>query len=244
VTATYVYGLVAAGTDLPDGLVGLGPSGEVRTVEHDGVAAIVGDVPVDRPLGTRDDLLAHEAVVDRVAASTTVLPMRFPAVVEDDQVVDELLVPHRDRFLRALDALDGFVQYSLKGRYVQEVLLQEIVDEEPAVADLQERIRGVSEDASYYDRVKLGEIVARAMEQRRDVDARDILDRIGPFAEQVSSTTPSQPDDVVDAAFLVARDAAEEFEREVEELGGDTHEWLRLRLLGPLAPYDFVPAED
>jgi hypothetical protein len=29
----------------------------------------------------------------------------------------------------------------------------------------------------------------------------------------------------------------------VEELGGDTHEWLKLRLLGPLAPYDFVPEE-
>jgi len=57
----------------------------------------------------------------------------------------------------------------------------------------------------------------------------------------VSTTTPTEPEEVVNAAFLVRRDAAEEFENEVEELGGDTHEWLRLRLLGPLAPYDFVP---
>ena len=223
-TATYVYGLVAADAELPDGLRGLGPSGEVTTVEHDGVAALVGDVPADRPLGTRDDLMAHENVVDTVAAATTVLPMRFPAVVEHDQVVEELLVPHHDRFVR-------------------EVLVQEIVEEEPAVAELQERIRGVPEDASYYDRVKLGEIVAKAMEQRRDVDARDIVERLSPFARQVSSSTPGQPDDVVEAAFLVARDGAEEFEKEVEELGADTHEWLRLRLLGPLAPYDFVPED-
>jgi len=243
VTATYVYGLVAAGTTLPEDLVGLGPSGRVSLVEHDGVAAIVGDVP-DRPLGTRDDLTAHEAVVDTVAAATTVLPMRFPAVVEDSQVIDELLAPHQDRFLRALEQLDGMVQYSLKGRYVEEVLLKEIVEEEPAVAELQERIRGVSEDASYYDRVKLGEIVAKAMEERRDVDANDILDRISPFAEQASPTTPPQPDEVVDIAFLVRRDGVEQFESEVEELGADTHEWLRLRLLGPLAPYDFVPAEE
>lgn len=242
-TATYVYGLVAADAELPDGLKGLGPTGEVSTIEHDGVAALVGDIPADRPLGTRDDLMAHEAVVDAVAAATTVLPMRFPAVVEHDQVVDELLAPHHDRFLRALDALDGLVQYSLKGRYVQEVLVREIVDEEPAVAELQERIRGVPEDASYYDRVKLGEIVAKAMEQRRDVDANDIVDRISPYARQVVSSTPAQPDDVVEVAFLVARDAAEEFEKEVEELGADTHEWLRLRLLGPIAPYDFVPED-
>src|SRR5918999_12836 len=82
-TPTYVYGLIASDTELPDGLEGLGPSGKVSKIAHGEVAAIVSDVPVDRPLGMRKDLLAHEAVVDAVAASSTVLPMRFPAVVQE-----------------------------------------------------------------------------------------------------------------------------------------------------------------
>ncbi|MCE3553104.1 GvpL/GvpF family gas vesicle protein [Pseudonocardia sp. RS11V-5] len=240
---TYVYGLVRSDAELPEDLVGLGPSGTVSTVVHEKVAAIVGDVPLDRPLGTRDDLVAHEAVVDSVAAHTTVLPMRFPAVIEEEGVLEELLEPHHDRFVRALDQLEGTVQYTLKGRYDQDVLLREVVEEDSGVRELQERIRGVPEDAAYYDRVKLGELIVKALEERRDVDAKDILDRIGPFAEAVSATTPTQPEDVVNAAFLVRRDGAEEFEAAVEELGGDTHEWLKLRLLGPLAPYDFVPEE-
>jgi len=243
VTATYVYGLVSADAELPEDLVGLGPSGEVTTVAHEAVAAIVGDVPLDRPLGTRDDLVAHEAVVDAVAATTTVLPMRFPAVVEQEGVVEELLAPHHDQFVRALEQLEGKVQYTLKGSYEQDVLLQEIVEEDAGIRELQERIRGVPEDASYYDRVQLGELIVKALEERRDVDAADVLERIGEFAEAVSATTPTQPEDVVNAAFLVRRDAADEFEDAVEELGADTHEWLRLRLLGPLAPYDFIPQE-
>jgi hypothetical protein len=243
VSAIYVYGLVAADAALPDDLVGLGPSGTVTTMAHEKVAAIVGDVPLDRPLGTRDDLVAHEAVVDSVAARTTVLPMRFPAVIEEEGVVDELLAPHHDRFVRALEQLEGTVQYTLKGRYDQDVLLREIVEEDAEVRALQERIHGVPEDASYYDRVKLGELIVKALEERRDVDAQDVLDRIGPFAESVSATTPTQPEDVVNAAFLVRRDGAEDFEKAVEELGADTSEWLKLRLLGPLAPYDFVPEE-
>lgn len=242
-TATYVYGLVSADAELPEDLVGLGPSGEVTTVAHEAVAAIVGDVPLDRPLGTRDDLVAHEAVVDAVAATTTVLPMRFPAVVEQEGVVEELLAPHHDQFVRALEQLEGKVQYTLKGSYEQDVLLQEIVEEDAGIRELQERIRGVPEDASYYDRVQLGELIVKALEERRDVDAADVLERIGEFAEAVSATTPTQPEDVVNAAFLVRRDAADEFEDAVEELGADTHEWLRLRLLGPLAPYDFIPQE-
>lgn len=242
-TATYVYGLVSADAELPEDLVGLGPSGEVTTVAHEAVAAIVGDVPLDRPLGTRDDLVAHEAVVDAVAATTTVLPMRFPAVVEQEGVVEELLAPHHDQFVRALEQLEGKVQYTLKGSYEQDVLLQEIVEEDAGIRELQERIRGVPEDASYYDRVQLGELIVKALEERRDVDAADVLERIGEFAEAVSATTPTQPEDVVNAAFLVRRDAADEFEDAVEELGADTHTWLRLRLLGPLAPYDFIPQE-
>src|SRR2546423_4480141 len=74
---TYVYGLVAAETEVPPDLTGLGPSGQVSTIKHGQVAAVVSDVPTDRPLGTRDDLMAHEAVVDTLAAVSTVIPMRF-----------------------------------------------------------------------------------------------------------------------------------------------------------------------
>lgn len=243
-SARYVYGLVSADAELPGDLIGLGPSGKVTMIVHESVAAIVGDVPLDRPLGTRDDLMAHEAVVDTVAAAMTVLPMRFPAVVEERGVVEELLAPHHDRFVRALRQLEGKVQYTLKGSYEQDVLLREVVEDDAGIRELHERVRELPEDAAYYDRVELGERIVAALEERRDVDAVDILERIGEYAEAVSASTPTRPEDVVNAAFLVDRDGAGEFEAAVEELGADTHEWLRLRLLGPLAPYDFIPQED
>ena len=74
---TYVYGVVAADTALPEGLHGVGPSGTVSLVADGKIAAVVGDVPLDRPLGNRDDLMAHKFVVDAIAGVTTVLPMRF-----------------------------------------------------------------------------------------------------------------------------------------------------------------------
>src|SRR5437773_1132087 len=83
--------VVAAGAVLPEGLRGLGPSGTVSLVADGRVAAVVGDVPLDRPLGTREDLMTHETVIDAVAGATTILPMRFPAVVEEKGVVAELL---------------------------------------------------------------------------------------------------------------------------------------------------------
>ena len=59
---TYVYGVVAADTALPEGLRGLGPSGTVSLMTDGQIAAVAGDVPVDRPLATRDDLMTNESV--------------------------------------------------------------------------------------------------------------------------------------------------------------------------------------
>jgi hypothetical protein len=242
-SATYVYGLVGADTDLPDDLAGLGPSGRVSTIAHGRVAAIVSDVPADRPLGTRDDLLAHEAVVDTVAATVAVLPMRFPAVVEEEGVVEELLAPHHDHFEAVLGELEGRVQFTLKGRYEQDVVLRKVLEGHEEIQGLQEKVRGLPEEATYYDRVRLGELVVAALEERRDAEAAQMLERLRPFAVSSVADPPGQPEDLINAAFLVERDRVREFEDAVEDLGRGVIDRVRLRLLGPLAPYDFVPEE-
>src|SRR5882757_2287564 len=240
-TARYVYGLVSADTELPPNLDGLGPSGRVSTIAHERIAAIVSDVPTDRPLGTRDDLIAHERVLDTIAERSAVLPMRFPAVVEEEGVVQELLAPHQERFVEALARVDGLVQFTLKGRYEQDAMLREIAQADEEIMALRERVRNLPEDAAYYDRIRLGELVVNAMKQRREADGRRVLERLQPFATDISTRPMAQPDEVVNAAFLVARDRVKQFDDAVEEIGGDLAGRVRFRLVGPLAPYDFVP---
>ena len=211
---------------------------------HGRVAAIISDVPVDRPLGVRGDLLAHETVLDAVAAGATVVPMRFPAVVEEDAVVDELLAPNEDRFVTLLDDLvEDRVQFTLSGRYEQDAVLREILVGDPEIAALREKVRRLPDDASYYDRVRLGELVVQALEDRRDGEAAAIVDRLAPFAVATTSNPPGAPEDVLNAAFLVERERQWEFEDAVESVGEDLAGRIRLRLLGPVAPYDFVDEE-
>jgi hypothetical protein len=241
VSPTYVYGLISADTALAPDLTGLGPSGRVSTVTHGRLAAVVSDVPTERPLGTRDDLMAHEAVVDSLAATATVIPMRFPAVVEESGVVDELLAPNHDRFVTMLAELEGRVQFTLKGSYDSDVVLREVVDGDEEIQALQAKVRGMPEDATYYDRIRLGELIVGSLEQKRDGDAEQILNRLESAAVEVAARQPASPEDVVNAAFLVDRDGSQDFAEVVEQVGRDVHGRIQLRLLGPLAPYDFVP---
>jgi len=238
-SATYVYGIVHAELAVPAELVGL-DGAPVELVAHEGVAALVSSAPTERPLGTREDLFAHEKVVDTVASDVTVLPMRFGSVIERPAVVGELLAPHAAELTAALTDLDGYVQYSVKGRYEREVVLREVVLADPDISDLRERISGVPEEASYEDRLRLGELVVGALEERARRDGPGMHETLSAYAARAVARPSSDPEQVLDSAFLVPRGRRHEFEHAVDQLGSEVAETVKFRLIGPLAPYDFV----
>lgn len=242
----YVYGVTRSGAALPGDVRGLDDRG-VSLVEDGGVcAAIVSDLPRDRALGERADLVAHQRVLNAlVDAGTVVLPFRFGAALADRAAVaKELLAGNSARFGEILDRLEGRVELRMKATYVQDAVLREIMAAEPEIAELSRRLREVPPDiadAVYYDRVRLGELIAQAMQRLREADAGVLLDGAAPAAEAVAPKTPVREEDVVDASFLVRADRRAEFEKVVRELGRAHAERVRIRLIGPLPPYDFVP---
>ncbi len=242
-TGTYVYAVVAAGADVPADLEPVGGSADgVAIIEHGDLAAVVSDVPVDEPLGKRADLMAHERVVNTIAAETTVLPMRFGGVVADDRaVIDELLTEHHDWFTGALAELDGCVEFVLHGRYDQDVLFARILEQNSEIARLSEQIRGLDPDATYYERIRLGEAIAREVEGARAVDATTAEQWLAPYAERVAAKAVEDEDGAVHLGLLVRRDRRSDFEQAVDSLGDEWDSRISLRLIGPVAPYDFLP---
>lgn len=242
-TATYVYAVVAADADIPEGLEPVGEEpGELGILDHRSLAAVVSDVPVDKPLGRRQDLMSHERVVNAIAENVTVLPMRFGGVVENDQaVIDELLEQNHDYFVWALEQLDGCVQFVLHGRYDQDQLLGGLLQGNAEMAQLSESIRGKDEDATYYDRIKLGEMISNELEKLRVDDAGAAEERISPFAVAVLVKEAGGEDGAVNLSVLVRREQRSDFEQAVDALGDDWGDRVALRLIGPVAPFDFLP---
>ncbi|GLZ11949.1 gas vesicle protein [Actinomadura sp. NBRC 104425] len=244
-TPLYVYGVIRGDAQVPPGLAGLGDQ-PVTVVARNGCGAVVSALPAGRALGERADLLAHQRVLAAlVDAGLAVLPFRFGAAMTDrNAVAEELLAANADRFADALDQVDGRLELRLKGTYVQDTVLREVMTGDPQVAELSQRLRQAPADAAdalYYDRVRLGELIAQALQRRREHDARVLLERLAPAARRVAPKTPARDEDVVDAAFLIDRDRRGDFEQAVDALGAEHADRIRLRLIGPLPPYDFVP---
>jgi len=236
----YVYGIIRASDGVPDGLVGL-DGALVNTVRHGRIAAAVGVIALDRPPGRRADLMAHSEVLDALASAAPVVPVQFGTAVDDrDGLVDVVLAPEEEQLAELLDSLEGRVQLNLKASYREDVVLGEVVTSDPEIAALREAVSGQPEDKAYGERVRLGQLVSRAMEHKRAQDTEVLLDAVLPYVEAHAMRDAGGLDHVFDVALLVDEARLGELDDHLEGLAEAVHERIRLRLVGPVAPYDFV----
>ena len=237
---TYLYGIVTRGARVPEGLTGLDGT-PVRVLEDRGVAAAVADVMLERPPGRRKDLLAHTRVLEALAEEGPVVPVRFGSILTDDAaVLHEILAPQAGRFVEVLASLEGKRQLNLRASYNESAVLQEIVTENPQIAALRSRTRDQDPAVAQPDLVRLGELVARAVEQKRVADTDLVLDQVRPLVEAEALTPGGDLQDLFRVSLLVRDEQRSELEHVLEAVAEAVHERIHLELTGPLPPYDFV----
>lgn len=236
----WMYGVVPGGLASPDEV---GVDGEpIEVVRAGDVAAVVSWMNLDRPPGRKAELLAYHGVLDVLARSGPVAPVRFGTVMADREAVVEFLEVQEGELGEVLALLEGRRQFNLRAKYVEDAVLAELVTLDPEIRDLHERTREMPEDASYPDRVRLGELVVRGLEQRGAEDAALLLDTVLPRVVEHVDRTASNPSVVLDVALLVDESQGDELVQVLEGLAEAVHERIRLELVGPMAPYDFAGA--
>ncbi|WP_430332771.1 GvpL/GvpF family gas vesicle protein [Rhodococcus sp. ACT016] len=241
-TAVYVYGLVPADVEVKPDATGIGtPPAPLDTVAFDDIAALVSDVDPDAQLGTPDDLRTHARILDTTATVAPVLPFRFGSVMTDtDAVVSELLEPYRDEFHEALDELEGLVEYVVKGKYVEDTVLREILSADGEADRLREIIQDQPEEVTRDARLALGERITRALSTRRDHDTQQLVEALDQVAKDVRVRDVTGDEDAGSVAVLIATDDVDSLDKTVERLTQDWQDRVDLTVLGPLAAYDFV----
>jgi hypothetical protein len=241
--AKYVYGVVRAGGGPWPKLEGM--NGEpVSPVSIEGLAALTSDVPDGFLEAGREELLTHSRVLEQALEQGTVLPMRFGVVMPNERSVrEELLAPHGEELEAQLSDMDGKVEVNLKVLHDEETILREVLDEVPEAAELRRSIQGKPEDATYYERIRLGELIAAALDDKREQTGPAIVARLSPHAVAVQVADPAHERMALNASFLVERNALERFDRAVEELAEEQGGRIRVKYTGPLPPHSFVELE-
>lgn len=246
VAGTYLYGIGHAtpfhGKDAGFNVSGVGGEGaEVRAIEYRDLAALVSDARQAHFDLSREHVLSHQRVLEAALERSAILPVSFATVMPDDEHVREnLLIPAYEDLLEGLDYVEGRVELDLRVLWNRERLFAEVVAEDEAIRVRRDRIAGQPEDATYYERVQLGEMTAAAISRKREDLASLIWETLEPLAVESVENEMLTEMMVLNAAFLVDRSREAEFDNEVQALAGSQAERLIFRYIGPLPPYNFI----
>lgn len=240
--AIYVYGVLPADElgSLPEkGVQGVA----VRAVQHEDLVALTSELKEDSLAAARE-VRGHWRVLDEASKNATVLPTRFGTVLESDEAVrHQLLAPNRERLTELMRYVAGRVQLNVKGDYDEPTLIASIAQRSPQILALRDKLRALPAEAAYYDRIRLGELVATEVERRREADTQRALDLLGPHAVDSRQEQPPLPQCAYKLAFLVERDQQARFTAAVNQLVAACGEDIEIRYVGPLPPYSFAEAD-
>jgi hypothetical protein len=220
---------------------GLEGHDRVRILTYDDLAAVVSDARQDQYAISRENLLAHQRVVAQAMTRSDVLPVAFGTVAESDQQVQEqLLQGMADDLHQALDYVGGRIELDLSVLWNEERFFAEIVAENDDIRVLRDSLVGQPPEATHYERVRLGERVAAALQRKSEAEAAALLDALAPLAVETRVNDNLGEMMFLNAAFLVDKSQEQAFDARVQALGAAQAERQIFRYLGPLPPYTFV----
>ncbi|MFE5717602.1 GvpL/GvpF family gas vesicle protein [Streptomyces erythrochromogenes] len=237
--ALYVYSIAAKGhPQRLDGLNGVGTRpAPLRSVTAGALSAVVSDISEEiRP--KRRDLLLHQEVQERLMADGPILPLQFGYIASDDDAIQDVLETNADKYLDALQRLEDCAEYHVRvSQEDEEPLLQQILQDSPQAADLNERIRSGDPDPQLP--LALGELVAREVEARQESLAAGLVQALLPFAREHVAHPPTG-NDFLNLSLLVPEKQKEDLLTAQANLGREIGGGVGLRFAGPLPPYSFV----
>ena len=238
----YFYCIIRCPEPLELSTRGIGERGDkVYTLHYNDLAAVVSDSPVIEYDSSRRNMMAHTAVLEEVMKEFTILPVRFGIVAPDERAIREQILERRyDEFDRLLHGMEGRVELGLKTFWYEDVALREIIEENEIIRQLRDGLVGRPAEETYYDRIRLGELVEQAVSRKRAADADSILKRLNPIARDSRVNKVITERMILNAAFLVRREREPEFDLAVQQMDREMGQRLMFKYVGSAPPYNFV----
>ena len=239
----YLYGIIESAKRVEFGPIGV-PGGDplVTTVYHRDLGACVSNYPADLPIkADTEHCLAHERVLEAIMKRFTILPFEFGTVAPTEQDVVKLLSRHRNSIKLALRRLHGRAEVVVKAFWKSfEMAAQEVAEEHAAIAHYRKEIAAKPPEGTYQDRIRIGQMVATALDEKRKREASGLVRALKQVAVDVSQGATLGDTMVFNAAFLIRKTDFPKFERALQSFGKRQNGRLDFKYAGPLPPYSFT----
>ena len=238
----YIYGIIGTSEARSFGTIGVGGRGDtVSTISHQDISAVISDFPMGNYELSKENLLSHQIVVERVMNDHTILPMRAFTIPASAEEVRDFLRKNYRELTGLLKDMDNKIELGLSA-YWQDMpaIFREIANEDKGIKKSREKMAITGKPQTLEQRVALGQKVASALKAKKERERENILRPLMRIAIAVQNNETRSDRMLFNSAFLIDRGREKEFDSHVNELDKEYGQRMTFRYIGPMPPYNFV----
>jgi len=236
---SYLYAIVAAGE--PRSYPSLGIDGsDVYTITEGRLSAVVSGLAAPKVRPQRASLAAHQAVLKRLMAETTPLPIAFGTIAASPEAIGKILARNQRAFQEQIRHVAGKVEMGLRVAWDVPNIFEYFVNTHAELRLARDRLVGVRHEFTQEEKIELGRMFDRLLNEDRADHTRKVEQVLTPVCVEFKANQCRNEREVMNLACLVGRDAHEEFSAGVFAAAKLFDNNFSFDYSGPWAPHNFV----
>jgi len=250
----YIYCIINADGRREFGPIGIGGHGDqVHSVCYRELAAVISSTKTMKYPVSRPNTIAHQRVMEEVMKDHVILPVRFDTIAESKKKRGVLVETHEQRIITQvlkspyrefedlLEEMSDKIELGVKGLWQDmDTIYAEIVRENTEVARLNRRVKKMPSVQSQAERVRLGEMVKRALDEKKRVEESRVLGALKGLPVDWRQNKTFGDRMFMNDAFLIETRQERGFDAAIDELNERYDGRMIFKYFGPVPLCNFV----
>lgn len=245
----YIYCIINGREEKDFDHVGIGGREDrVHTVVFEDIAAVVSNSPIGQYPISRENTLVHMKAMEMFMEDYVILPVKFNTIAEgnerrspQERIKLEILKARYKELKDLLASMSNKIELGLKAIWIDmEAIFREIAGENKDIEELKKRISTGNSSRTYSQRIKLGEMVKKALDDKRAMEESKILNILNGANHALRQNKIFGDNMITNSAFLVDKSRIKEFDNLIEKLNSVYKGRTKLKYVGPSPPCNFV----
>jgi len=245
----YIYGVISTDKKVSFGSCGIADGEEVCAIPYQDISAVVSDSEVvDYTCMVKDAvaglLVKHQQVIEKIMSmGLSTIPMRLGTFAQDEAEVKDILSKGYDTLVKIMKEISDKIELDVACVWKDFNLVLKEIGQEKAIKEFKEELISNPEGISADDRMKVGVMVKKTLDKKKDVYAQKIQANLKMVSCDLRVHQLMDDKMITNAAFLIDKRDKENFYINLEELNVDFADKINFRCVGPLPPYSFYTLE-
>lgn len=237
----YIYCIISAKQERNFGPIGIGGRGdEVLTIGYDDLSMVVSNHPMTKLVVNRENMFAHEWVIEEVMKEFTVLPVRFCTIAASADEIRNLLDRRHKEFKNLLRNMEHKVEAGVKAIWKNmDIIFKEIVEENKKIKKAKSQSSNLKSQILNL-KMEVGKMVEQALAKKKEKEAERFVDILRKISVDYRLNRTISDEMFMNAAFLVDKGREKELDNIMDDLSRECRDRIKFMYAGHFPPYNFV----